>query len=917
MDGHPQIGLDGQDGQGEKPSVSLNDVLDRIRIHVNSGLHNQKAPAKLLLAVEKTLEEKGVKGSELTSGTAHFAVLLTILESSLREREENYADGELTEALSCPVYLLSQIMPYLDKRVVRSRMSTFSDTATTLFSLGNDDPAYIRSLISLFESVISSLDSPSLSRGVMKKEFKTINTLIVDPRPKVRKRAQDAVRRILISPPPPIHRHPWLRITIDFVISSLTEVASIRDKSKKTSGTEARGNWLCAFTKSLVMYWPLDRVQPLCDVLLRLTRLDQPLLTIAVYELFETMFAKSSELFEPGKVNETFKALLESKPHNEDFHVLPAWYRIMKEAINVYARLEPDRAYELAPTLFVTVFDTLQSDNEGIRQGSGACSSAIITHAISDSRINHSNDMTLEDDSTEGLNIFIERLQIGMTTQYISAWPEVLTVLGHLISRLGRDAAGLTADLVRNASRLRGQMSIEQKMYAEKVLAIAVRHYGPERFFELLPLGIEGGAKAKDQRAWLLPLVKGHIFSTNLSHFIDYFAPLSSRLYLHAQEAKNNGMDLETKTIQTLIEQIWALLPDYCNFARDVSTSFNASFGEMLANVLYTQDSLRNPIFHALQLLVQSNQSVLSSSMQEEDLSRMYGLTKHDAQVNIDHLRSMAPNLLAVMFNVFSQMGTQNKGLISDCIMTYLSILSSDDMQKIYAKVHALIEQSLLADSKAVSGQSANAQTMLDLAQTLVQALDTQSLERLLSVVEKLWSHPEGGLQKRAYKIVNAINARPEGRRLFMSRSQDHVASLMAAQEKARTPIAARKERFATLSTIVHDLPDESLYFVPTILTEAIQGTKDGNEKIRNNAFDLVLEMAKRMSRGGTIVQSKLNSEEEMDLSMPSKSPFPRNVHQTDWLRCGGLLFGIHRHAQCRTGGYFAKHDQRNHLQSF
>jgi ribosomal RNA-processing protein 12 len=94
----------------------------------------------------------------------------------------------------------------------------------------------------------------------------------------------------------------------------------------------------------------------------------------------------------------------------------------------------------------------------------------------------------------------------------------------------------------------------------------------------------------------------------------------------------------------------------------------------MLANLLYTQVELRSDICKSLQTLVDSNKAVLALDTEVEDLVLQRRVTKATAQANLDHLSTFAPNLLAVLFNVYSQTLPQYRGFILNCINAFLSI---------------------------------------------------------------------------------------------------------------------------------------------------------------------------------------------------------------------------------------------------
>src|SRR6202000_899905 len=85
------------------------------------------------------------------------------------------------------------------------------------------------------------------------------------------------------------------------------------------------------------------------------------------------------------------------------------------------------------------------------------------------------------------------------------------------------------------------------------------------------------------------------------------------------------------------------------------------------------QAELRTDLCRALQNLVDTNKAITELEG-EEDLVAQSRVSKADAKNNLDHLAGFASNLLAVLFNVYSQTLPQYRGIILRCINAYLSI---------------------------------------------------------------------------------------------------------------------------------------------------------------------------------------------------------------------------------------------------
>jgi ribosomal RNA-processing protein 12 len=51
----------------------------------------------------------------------------------------------------------------------------------------------------------------------------------------------------------------------------------------------------------------------------------------------------------------------------------------------------------------------------------------------------------------------------------------------------------------------------------------------------------------------------------------------------------------------------------------------------------------------------------------------------------------------------------------------------------------------------------------------------------------------------------------------------------------------------------VESLPDDRLGVIPELISEAVLGTKETNEKARGAGFELLIVMAQRMAKGGDL----------------------------------------------------------------
>lgn len=208
-------------------------ALAKIRIHTSSSLPHQKTPASLLVALESTFKEQK---TEPTS-TAYLATLLTTLDGTIQKKELSLGEGDV---LPAELYLLALVAPFVSIPVIRTNLSIILALTAPLFpSLLNHAPA-LRSQLSLYQSVLVSLDRSQLETHGIRQAFASILQLCLDPRPKVRRKAAEVVKDVLSKLPSPLIIHPYAERVAEWTRSALVDVnKSVLSKKSDSEGDNA------------------------------------------------------------------------------------------------------------------------------------------------------------------------------------------------------------------------------------------------------------------------------------------------------------------------------------------------------------------------------------------------------------------------------------------------------------------------------------------------------------------------------------------------------------------------------------------------------------------------------------------------------------------------------------------------------
>ena len=625
----------------------------------------------VLSAIEDTLKDQ----KHDFTPTAYFAALLALLTQAISD-SKGIINKELATSV---VYLLDLVTPSVPAPLLRSKFSQILSSLAPALSHQDAEAPLLRSSMGCLESLLVAQDAaawalPQTQVGP-RRAVAGLLALAVDHRPKVRKRAQEALTKVLKNPPPsPSLDHPAADMCAETALRSLSDIAKISGKKHKGRSHEEHHPGLMhalQLVKTIAAAsggWPSRKIDSLCEVLLGISKSSNEYLAMASFEVFEIIFAGMADEASSAKLPRLMEVISELRPSQNDSQLLPPWIAIISRGYDVSAQINAGETFQKVPELFEMIAAFLASMSHNIRVSASECLVSFAANCIPPSIVREPSifdEKTMEKIAKAATNL--------LSVKYQAAWMEVFNVLSSVFDAFKWRSAPLLNDIVKTVGELRANDSFNGKKEADAVLGKAVKAMGPEAVLELLPLNLSNPEAGQPGRAWLLPILRDNVVNTNLKHFRSEFVPLSESMFQKVLDNGDAEKTMEIKIFETLVQQIWALLPGYSTLPLDLTTAFDQTFAELSANVLYQQTELRPDVCKALQLLVETNKDILS--LENSDGTILDGrVTKEDAQKNIDHLATFAGNLLAVLFNVYSQTLPQYRGYILQCINAYLSI---------------------------------------------------------------------------------------------------------------------------------------------------------------------------------------------------------------------------------------------------
>lgn len=419
-----------------------------------------------------------------------------------------------------------------------------------------------------------------------------------------------------------------------------------------------------------------------------------------------------------------------------------------------------------------------------------------------------------------------------------SALPHLLSVTSALFLRLRlrpatsssvRPSPAATTLLSKTlvlVAKMREDERFEWKREAEEVLASAIKVCGPEWILAVMPLGLEEGVNPSKARAWLLPLLRPAITNTRLNHFREVFVPLSAYLFGKAEAARAGERGMEAKVWETLVGQIWALLSGYCEVPTDLIQAFDTDFVSLLANILYTQPSLRPSIFKALSTLLASAKSTASSTAPAELLFAQFGLTPEDGQRDLAHLRSMAANILGVSFNVYGKLSKGEGAFVLECVGNWMGVLPASEVATTYTRIEGLLIQALAVPlPKPQKGHGApkpiaddaevipSTHVLLDILVTLIpHAAPVETRLFDLACSEAVLGSGDHAVQKKGYRILSRLAEERNGS-VIQGRVGEVIEQLV--ESSAAVAMGAKRVEFGFHFLLLFQFESDALSLTP------------------------------------------------------------------------------------------------------
>ncbi|KAI5950128.1 RRP12 [Candida jiufengensis] len=845
----------------QNDSELLQDRLSKIRSQITSKLENQKHLAIILSAVEENIEEQ--KNDK--TPVAYFVSFLSLLDQCIKN--DQIIDDELATTTA---YFLDIIFPFTPKPLLKQKFNDILLKLSQPLNLNAEAPL-VRSTIGAMESLLLAQDNSQwLQRSAISpnRAFMAFIELSFDPRPKVRRRAQEAVKNILQNPPTsPSPVHVAASSASDASLNQLITLLNEYKQQKKNNPNKDLNSQIIHCLQLITIItssnsWPVKNIEKLCDALLEISKTSDQYLVGAAFEAFEGLFKSMTNVIDVEKYTKVLNAIFDLKPSVNDSHLTASWLTVVAKALEGFSSLSPIECLKKIPHVLSIVSQFLASDSKDIYTSAAQCLIAIIVQTIPEKFLlqpNKKYEITEEiyelvDDTITFISELIEKELFSIKYQHATG--EILKFVTATINKLQSRANPDFLSILEVVGdwRTNEADNFPHNKEAEDCIAASIASMGPQVVLSVLPLNLTGQAGAG--RAWLLPILRDNVRFAELEYYKNDILPSVEFFETKIGESTNKE-SMNVKIFQTIIDQIWSLLPRFCDLPKDLSIAFDESFATKLSDLMFAKVELRTSICHAWRMLVESN-ILYRDGFYDDNLLLQQEYPKEEAIKNLEYLSSIASNILTVLFNVFTYTMPESRGFVLETIEAYLKIISPQELASTFDKVCGMLKTALDEETQTTKkSQPDTSITMMDLIVAMAKYVPDSSHNALFSIFALTISlETKPLLQKRAYRIITKLTESEQGKKSVFKYIGDIENKIIEAAEV--TNQSARTSRLHAILLVVELLPQTELYFIPSVLQEIIMATKDVNERSRGLSYQILIKMGEKMIEGGVIENSKV-----------------------------------------------------------
>ncbi|KAG2326830.1 hypothetical protein Bca52824_009558 [Brassica carinata] len=828
-----------------------------------SCLSQSKRPDhKHLCAVIDELSKALAEGNHSRTPVAYFAATCSSLDSLLSASDE---EEPPLDVIQPHVVILSLVFPKVSAGVLK-RNGLALRLVISVLRLRSATPECLISALKCLVHMLTTVES--MMGNEVSEAHSTLLNLVTHSDGKVRKLANSCLRDVLEK-----SRGTKTCQSVSGNIAELFQkYLNLAHKSEAPSAEGARGAqqvlYLLSTLKECLALMSKKHVATVIEgfKMLMITR-DAFITRPVIDSLNALCLSPTSEVPVEALVEVLYHAAVLFSAHESSADAMTFTARLLKVGMMRAFSINRDVCVVKLPSVFNGLKDIIASEHEEAIFAATDALKSLICSCIDESLIREGvngirkSNLDVKKSSPTVIEKLCATVESLLDYKYHGVWDMAFQVVSTMFNKLGEDSSYFMRKTLEDLSDMQDlpDEGFPYRKQLHECVGSALGAMGPETFLNIVRLNLEV-SDLSEVNVWLFPILKQYTVGGRLSFFTETIFRMVETMSQKAQQLKLQGLTAASRSVDSLVYSLWALLPSFCNYPVDTVESFE-DLGRILCGALQTQAETRGIICTSLNILIQQNKEVVEGKeVPVNDASPALvrasaRYDSHSAAANLEIMRSCAPKLLDVLSKIFHESGKDDGGSLQSAIGNLASIAEKKTVSKLLFKtLRELLmatKTAIAEDESSVSGMdvdntaeksSSNLRARLfDLLVSLLPGLDGQEVDTVFSSLKPAMQDPKGQIQKKAYKVLSVILKSSDG---FVSKNVEELLELMHNV----CHVSAKRHKLDCLYFLLayasktDDLKARK-DIVSSFLPEVILALKEVNKKTRSRAYDVLVQI--------------------------------------------------------------------------
>ncbi|VVA93509.1 unnamed protein product [Arabis nemorensis] len=830
--------------------------------YMRSRLSQSKRPDfKHLCVVIEELSKTLSEDNHSRTPVAYFAATCSSLDNILS------ADGEPTSDVVQPhVVILSLVFPKVSAGVLK-RNGLALRLVLSVLRLQSATPECLISGLKCLVHLLTTVESIMGNEG--SESYSVLLSFITHSEGKVRRVANSCLREVLQK----FHGTKAWQSVCGAIAELFQKYLDIALKSEGGSSEGARGAQLMVYILSTLneclALMLRKHIAMLIDGFKVLLMLRDPFITRPVIDSLNAVCLNpASEVPVEALVEVLSIAAAQFSAYEMSADAMTFTARLLKVGMMRAFSLNRDLSVVKLPSVFNGLKDIIASEHEEAIFAATDALKSLICSCIDESLIREgvngirNSNLGVRKTSPTVIEKLCATVEGLLDYKYHAVWDMAFQVVSVMFDKLGEDSTYFMRKTLEDLADMQDlpDEGFPYRKQLHECVGSALGAMGPETFLSIVRLNLEA-SDLSEVNVWLFPILKQYTVGGRLSFFTDSIFRMVETMSQKAQQLKLQGLTAASRSVDSLVYSLWALLPSFCNYPVDTVESF-VDLGQILCGALQTQVDTHGIICTSLNILIQQNKEVVEGKEvpgNDASPAMLRATARYDSQhaaANLKVLRLCAPELLDVLSRIFHESSKDDGGSLQSAIGNLASIAEKKTVSRLlFMTLQELLEATKTAiaqdessvsemdmDNAADKKSSSNLRAKLfDLLVSLLPGLNSQQVYTVFMSLKPAMKDPKGLIQKKAYKVLSIILKTSDG---FISKNLKELLELM----HNICHVSAKRHKLDCLYFLLAhasktaDLKERK-DIVSSFLPEVILALKEVNKKTRSRAYDVLVQI--------------------------------------------------------------------------